>query len=65
MLLNILGGFVFYDVRSFFQGIYFDIYCTGGWMQPCSECWVFNGWICNNTYHEKVEPHLGYSSNAH
>jgi len=41
------------------------IWTVGGWMQSCSECWIFNRWICDNHHHEEVASHMGDSSHAH
>lgn len=34
-------------------------------MQPCTECWILDGWVCNDNDNEKTSPHLGDNWNVH
>ena len=38
---------------------------VGGWMQSCTECRIFNRWLCNHPHHEETASHMGYCSHAH
>lgn len=38
---------------------------AGGWLQPCSECWIFHGWFRHNPHHEEVTSHMGNCTHAH